>query len=67
MRYMLVAGVQLPVLGRCHVPTPLIGRKTGSTLNEFGWLSGRGSSSPLTRTFAGSKPLPAAFPYQPLI
>jgi len=67
MRYTPVVGVQLPVPGRCHVPTPLIGCKTGSTLNEFRWLSGRGSGSPLTRTFAGSKPLPAAFPYRPLI
>jgi hypothetical protein len=43
------------------MPTPLIGRKTGSTLNELGWCSGRGSGSPLTRTFAGSKLLLAAF------
>ena len=44
-----------------HVPTPLIGRKTGSTLSVIGWCSGRGSGSPLTRTFTGSKPLLATF------
>jgi hypothetical protein len=32
-----------------------------STLSVIGWCSGRGSGSPLMRTFAGSKPLLATF------
>ena len=51
-----------PVPDWCHVPTSLIGCKTGSALCELRWFSGQGSSSPLTRTFAGSKPLPATSP-----
>ena len=56
-------------LGRLHLDAPELAptvilecnNKTGSTLSVIRWCSGRGSGSPLMRTFAGSKPLMAAF------
>ena len=56
-------------LGRLHLDAPELpptvilecNNKTGSTLSVIRWCSGRGSGSPLMRTFAGSKPLMAAF------